>query len=497
MSIRNKIGGAVAYFADALRGVKGQSRAEGETGVAFAEASWAKWGVKPYRADDLLKSKALRFSVYDEMMREPVVKAAIRNRIFKVMTCAWDLRPAGYDRRRAMKPDDPRVQATDFVRSQLENPEDRWPKLLFDLTESLRRGFAIIEKVYGVIEDGPWAGKIGLAGLKSKDTQDWDFDCDEFLNVKNLKQQVLGTWYDRDKSKFIVMSWLPQFENPLGQSEFRAAYRAFWLKDTVHKFRAIYLESLAKGKQKVTYQADQGADGLKKAKSLLDLLQNSIGMAIPSDLQVEIVEMAVAPDAAFQNALEGYDKEIVIGLEGAVLQMLEGSNTGAFRATETHRATSEPWTEVVAVFLKAAIQRDLVADLVRANFAGVEPPKLYFRWAGEDQDAHSQVLDRLQKMGLKIPAWYLYEQFDVPRPEPEDEVLEAPTATTGFGIRDPGIGTQTPGMPGDNNGNAAAMADSSVPGDPRDELIARAASKAGPAYKSLFDTLSKKKSRKT
>jgi hypothetical protein len=499
MNIRQKISGAAAWFADLAGGVKGEKRAEGETGVAFAEAAWAKWGVKPYRADDLLKSKALRLSVYREMMREPVVKAAIRNRIFKIMVCDWDLRPAGYDRRRAMKPEDPRVRATDFVRAQLENPEDRWPKLLFDLTQSLCDGFAVVEKNFTVIEEGPWAGLVGLAGLKSKDTQDWDFDCDEFLNVKNLKQQVLGVWSDRDPKKFIVMSWLPQFENPLGQSEFRAAYRAFWLKDTVHKFRAIYLESLAKGKQKVTYQADQGADGLKKAKALLDLLQNSIGMAIPSDLQVEIVEMAVAPDSAFQNAIEGYDKEIVIGLEGAVLQMLEGSNTGAFRATETHRATSEPWTEVVAIFLKAAIQRDLVADLVRANFAGVEPPKIYFHWDGGAREASSVVLDRAWRMGVKIPAWHVYESLGIPKPEPEDEVLEPPTVTAGFGIRDPGSGTPNAEsrLPNPDAADAAAMADSSIPGDPRDELIARAASKAGPAYRSLFDMLSKKKSRRT
>ena len=455
MSIRDKLSGAAAWFADLAAGVKGEKRPEGETGVAFAEAAWAKWGVKPYRADDLLKSKALRLSVYREMMREPVVKAAIRNRIFRIMVCDWDLRPAGYDRRKAMKPEDPRVQAADFIRSQLENPDDRWPKLLFDLTQSLCDGFALVEKNYGVIEDGPWAGRIGLAGLKAKDVQDWDFDCDEFLNVKNLKQQVLGVWYDRDKSKFIVMSWLPQFENPLGQSEFRAAYRAFWLKDTVHKFRAIYLESLAKGKQKVTYQADQGADGLKKAKALLELLQNSIGMAIPSDLQVEIVEMAVAPDAAFQSALEGYDQEIVIGLEGAVLQMLEGSNTGAFRATETHRATSEPWTEVVAVFLKAAIQRDLVADLVKANFAGVEPPKLYFHWEDEDRQANSQVIERAWRMKVKIPTWYVYEALGIPTPEPDDEVLDPPTAQPLFGTSG-GTGN---GERGTGEEDAASMAD--------------------------------------
>jgi len=485
VNLRQKAAGAVAWFADRVRGTEAAKRESGEVGIAFAEASWAKWGIKPYRADDLLKSKGLRLAVYREMMREPMVKAALFNRVFAAMTTEWDLRPADYDRRTKPDPSDPRVQATQFLRWILAHSKARWPKLVFDLSQALVDGYAIIEKVYEVIPDGPWAGKVGLAALKAKDVQDWDFDCDEFLNVRGLKQQVMGTWYDRDRSKFIVFSWLPVFDNPLGSPEFRAAYRAFWLKDTTHKFRAIYLETLAKGKQKVTYPADQGAEGLAKAQKLLDLLQNSIGMALPSDLTVELLNMAVAPDAVFESCQARYDKEIVIGLEGAVLGMLEGAETGAYRATETHRKVSNAWTLVFGMFIEAAIQDDLVKDLVAANFAGVEAPDLYFRWAREDLTAWSQVLERFQRMGLKIPAWYLREQGDIPAPEEGDEVLEPATAVSGFGNREPGAGDA-----------AAQFADAGGQKlDPREEAIDRAIGRSPEAYRSLFETLKKKAAR--
>jgi phage gp29-like protein len=480
VSLRRRIAGLAADFADFVRGVTGERRPAGEAGVAFAEASWAKWGVKPYRADDLLKSKALRLSVYREMMRDPVVKAALLNRVFAVMTTEWDLRPAGFDRRAKRDPDDPNVQATDFLREVLARPKGRWPKLIFDLSQALVDGFAVIEKVYSPVDDGPWAGRIGLAALKAKDVDTWDFDCDEFLNVTGLRQQVLGAWHERDRDKFMVFSWLPVFENPLGQSEFRAAYRAFWLKDTGLKFRAIYLESLAKGRRKVTYPADQGAAGLEKAQSLLTLMENSIGIAVPADLQVELIEMAVAPDAVFENMLERCDKEIVIGLEGAVLQMLEGSNTGAFRATETHRKQAAPWTLVFGLFLEAAIQDELVADLVRLNFAGADPPDFYFRWAREDLTVFSEVLERVQRMGLRIPAWFLYEQFDVPQPEPEDEVLEPSSFNPQSAIRNLQLGS------------AAEMADPPAGADPREAAIGRAVARAPAAYRTLFETLKKK-----
>jgi phage gp29-like protein len=487
VSLRARFSAVAAQFADFVRGVVGERRAAGEAGVAFAEASWAKWGVKPYRADDLLKSKALRLAVYREMMRDPVVKAALLSRVFAVMTTEWDLRPAGYDRRTERDPKDPRVQATDFLREVLSRPKGRWPKLIFDLSQALVDGFAVIEKVYAAVEDGPWAGRIGLAALKAKDVDTWDFDCDEFLNVMALRQQVQGVWYDRDRSKFIVFSWLPVFENPLGQSEFRAAYRAFWLKDTGLKFRAIYLESLAKGRRKVTYPADQGAAGLEKAQALLTLMENSIGIAVPADLQVELIELAVAPDAVFENMLARCDKEIVIGLEGAVLQMLEGSETGAYRATETHRKQAAPWTLVFGLFLEAAIQDELVADLTRLNFAGAEPPDFYFRWAREDLEPFSVVIQRAQQMGLRIPAWFLYEQFDIPEPEPEDEVL-APRATLVF--------PPASAAPGGGAGGAAEMADPPAGADPREAAIDRAVARAPEAYRSLFEIL-KKKGRKT
>lgn len=488
MSIREKLSGAISW----LSGATGEKRAEGETGIAFVESKWALWGIKPYRADDLLKSKALRLEVYRDLMREPVVKAAILNRTFAAMTLAWDVRVPGADRREKVLPDDPRKQAQEFIRNILGEPEDRWPKLIFDLSQALRDGFAIIEKVYGVIEDGPFAGKIGVERLAAKDVDTWDFECDEFMRVTKLKQQVWGVWEDRDPSKFIVFSWLPAFENPLGQSEFRAAYRAAWLKDSTHKFRAMYLEVLAKARRKVTYQADQGADGLKKAQKLLDVMENSIGMALPSDLQIELLEVAVAPTEAFESAQARYDKEIVIGLEGAVLQMLEGSNTGAFRATETHRAVTEPWARVLGIFLQAAIQKELVADLVKLNFAGLAaPPKVYFRWTRADLADLAAILKTLVvDCGAKVPAWYIYEEFSIPQPEEGDEILERQAApafiTAGTGNGERGTGKDE---------NAAAMADAGDEADPRDELIARAVARAPEAYRSLFENL-KKKARK-
>jgi hypothetical protein len=495
LTIRQKIG-------DAAAAVAGWFRAHsGETGVAFPETIWAKWGIKPYRADDLLKSKALRLETYREIMRDPVAKAAMYNRVFAAMTTEWDCRPAGYDRRKPLDAGDPNVQAAQFVRISLGQPKGRWAKLLYDLSRALVDGFAIIEKKYEVLETGPWAGKVGIARLAAKDVQDWDFECDEYMNVTGLKQQVQGVWYDRDRARFIVFSWLPAFENPLGQSEFRACYRAFWLKDTCFKFRAMYAEWVAKGRRKVTYPADQGAEGLAKATKLLELLENSIGMAIPSDLQVELIEQAVAPDAVFENFIGRCDKELVTGLEGAALQMLEGDKTGALRATETHRQTTQPWLRVFAIFLEAVIQDDLVADLVDANFAGAEAPEIYFRWTGEDLEPLSRTLKILQEMGLRIPAWYLYEQFDVPQPETEDEVLEPRPVANPFGL--PGRGSdevtkrRSDEVTKKTAAGAVELADPAGAADPIQEAIARAEARAPEAYRDLISAIKKKRLRRS
>jgi len=424
VSARDQLAKAADWVARALRG---QDR---ETGVAFAEADTARWGIKPYYADDLLASKALRLSVYRDMMRDATVKAAYLSRVFPVMATDWDVRPADYDARRRPDDDDPNVEAADFLRYVLRRlPGTGMLQLVFDLSRALVDGFAVIEKVLAPIERGRWAGRVGLAGLKAKDVDTWDFEVDEYLNIISLKQQVRGEWVTRDRTRFIVVSWLPCYANPLGQSEFRAAYRAFWVKDNAWKFRAIFLEALSKGRRKVVYPADQGDAGRQSAENLLTQLQESLGFAIPSDLQVDLVELATAPADVFASAIADCDKEIVVGLTGATLQMLEGAETGALRATETHARTSRPWTWIVGEWIAAAIQSDLVGPLHGLNFALDEPPEFYWRWTKQDAGPASETLERLQRMGVAIPAWYVNEQFDVPTPEEDDEIL-APAAAT-------------------------------------------------------------------
>lgn len=85
VSVRAKLAGAVDWVTRALAGERP------EVGVAFDRADMARWGIKPYYGDDLLKSKALRLSVYRDMLRDPVVKAGYLGRVFAVCATDWDL----------------------------------------------------------------------------------------------------------------------------------------------------------------------------------------------------------------------------------------------------------------------------------------------------------------------------------------------------------------------------------------------------------------------
>jgi len=454
VTLREKAGSLVARFGEWL------SRGQAEVGTVFSEVEWAKWGIKPYFADDLLRTKGCSLKVYRDMMRDPAVKAGVYNRVFPVMATDWDVRPANYDARRRSEEDDPDVEAAEFVRWNLARlPRAGTMQLFFDLSQALVDGFAVVEIVLEAVTRGQWVGKVGLKALKAKDVETWDFDVDSFLNVQGLKQQVLGKWEPRERERFIVFSWLPRFSSPLGQSEFRAAYRAFWLKDTAWKFRAIYAETIAKGRRKVTYPAEQGEAGRKNAEKLLERLQESLGFAVPSDLSMELLEMTLAPQAVFESLIADCDKEIILGLTGATLQVLEGAETGAFRATETHRKTSHPWVYVFGKFLAAAIQEDLVAPLHALNFALEEAPLFYWRWVDEGRQGESETLERFQRMGLKIPAWYVREKFDVPAPEEDDEILEPAPAVPGMGAIFSNRGVPVSSFSGTAPGQAAEFAD--------------------------------------
>ena len=113
------------------------------------------------------------------MQQDPQVRACLSTKKFAVLSRGWEVHAA------SAAPEDAAV--ADFVRACLGGLRGSLLDSLYDVLDALALGVSLLEIVYALIPDGPYAGMVGLAALKSKDPGDFTFETDAFLNLTGLR----------------------------------------------------------------------------------------------------------------------------------------------------------------------------------------------------------------------------------------------------------------------------------------------------------------------
>ncbi len=325
------------------------------------------------------------YGTYRKMLLDPQVKACLHTKKFAVLSQGWAVHAA------SDSPEDQAVAA--FVRDALTGVRGGVLDALHDVLDALALGVSLVEIVYKVIEGGPHDGRIGLAALKGKDPDGFTFETDEVGNVVALRGQT-GQAYPPDK--FLRFSYLPRYENPLGQSDLRAAFKPWRTKQQLLHWWAKYLEKFGMPTVTGSYDAERGygADQQRQLLSLVAQVHNESAIVLPSDIHLGLLETARAAPAGFLEAVEYQDRAIAKSILGQTLTT-DGSASGAtFALGSVHQD--------VLMFYLRKLQRDLeetvvgaqlLAPLVRYNF-GPQVPRPRFT-LGTLDDGRLQTAGRL------------------------------------------------------------------------------------------------------
>lgn len=359
-----------------LKRIKTRLFGEDAGGVSLAEKAPARssiadaWAPASYNPDELVAKHGI--STYQEMLREPYVKAALRQIKMGVTSMPWGVTPASDNNED--------ITAANFINACIDELDGVFEQDLYDILDALDVGYSITEKVYRVMTAGPFAGKVGVKRLKAKDPSLFEFETDDFLNVTAL----LLTTHDLsdptvlEPSDFILFAHLARYESPYGRSELRSAYRAWWLIDNIWKFRALYLEKF--GGPTLVAKHPPGALETERNR-LLDVLssiQNETGIVIPNDVTIEAVDIATRGEADYRSAIHDLRKEILVGVLGSFLTADEGDRTGSRAMGQVHQDTVSIFVRFLAKLLANTLNEQLIRPLVRLNFAEAQPPKFRF-----------------------------------------------------------------------------------------------------------------------
>jgi hypothetical protein len=299
-----------------------------------------------------------------KMLRSPWVKAAWTSQVFEV---------ARQEHQFQADPDDPDGERNSAF---LRHCVDRLPMGLAGLVLSITLplgpdGVSVSEKVVEPQTRGKWAGKFVPKAVKSKDLETLQLLGDEFRNlttIRSLRAMPNGPT-EWDAREFLVATYLPVFCDPYGTAAFRASYAAYWMLDTVQKLRAIHHEKRTSGTLVGTYTDE---DQLSTLEAALAALKSTTWAAVPEGVKIECLALTTAADTDYRAFEQDKQTEIVAGIAGATLHILQGNVTDARGDTQVQQETSElgPW--YLTRLVEETVNRQWVPELLDWNFPAVQ-----------------------------------------------------------------------------------------------------------------------------
>jgi hypothetical protein len=371
--------------------------------------------------DDQTGETAEMRRAYRKMLGDPIIKAALIGKIFGVSSQDLHLHP--HDKTR-----DRDKQISEFEHWMLTRRlSGGVPHLIWNLLiGACVDGYSVLEKVWRLQDRGKYRGKWVVTHLKAKDPDnDLVLDIDEFRNIVGVRGMRYNAGDSYAPGDFLIYAHLPLFENPTGMSDLRAAYSAYWMRDTVKKLRAMGLERrslpILKGEYATASQKPLLETALAKARY-------SNWISVPLGVRIEALEIAGRSQDEFRNALQDLNEEIFLAIQYATLQALTGGQGVDRGDSEVHQDTASlaKWhLGQAACTVLNDHDHGLLRDVTDRNFRDADPPHATLKSVNTAALQQSLAIDQgLHQMGLDLAKDETYERYG--RTPPKDDSDKIP-----------------------------------------------------------------------
>ena len=343
-------------------------------------------GILNFNPDDLVGRKGLE--VYTEMYRrDDMVRAACNFRVLTRISSGWKIIPA-----------DPKIEPraqeqAEYCEYMVEQMHGEFSEAMRQILTAHRYGFSVTEILAMLYKGGPFAGKVGLDRLKTRNPCEFDFDVDIHGNLKTKGRdgidglvQGAGTIPARRLPpwKFIIHTYLGDFGNHYGESDLRPAYRNFKSKDAIIRFWNIALEryGMPTVYAKILQEANMGEDeednpnGLSQATKnrivqALKNLQAGTAAFLPAGVDVAKIE-EMRGRAAYQEALQYHDRGIGRSVLLPSLVVDEGARTGSMALGKSHVDTFKMVLDYDGTTLGETLEEQLFRRFIDWNWADTQ-----------------------------------------------------------------------------------------------------------------------------
>lgn len=363
-----------------------------------------------YNPSLLVTKKGL--SIFDKMRQDDQVKAALSFKKHAILSTGWEvISPEGKDRN---------WEVTEFVYWVLSHLEETLDDALLELLSAIEYGFAISEKVWGM-EKVPILKTdrdfVTLKTLKGRKPHSFEFEMDDYGNLKRLLQQQSQKAVSLPIEKFVIFTYEKEFGNWYGKSDLEAAYRPWWAKHNAYQWLVMYLERL--GIPPVFALYDPNSYSPNQKNDLKDIMVNMQAATFG------ILPRPNKPDTDGKNILDFWTPELASQAKDVFMPALDMFNSDIARAVlmpgligftpdgrEGSYARSKKHFDVfmmVVEYIRRKLERrvvyeQLIKEIVDMNFTVDDYP--IFKFLPMTDEVRADLLDRwiqAVEKGIVIP----------------------------------------------------------------------------------------------
>ena len=236
----------------------------------------------PYNPDELARNN--NYSIYDEMINDDQVKVALSLKKDMVLNTGWDIVCENEAVKESVK------QNLEEL-GNYEGLESSFDDNLRDILSAYGYGFSLSEPIFRSPNQSE-SGKWELKCIKVRPPHGFTFNLDDKGTVLEIEQ--IGT---RKILKFKPESFLhhvyqPEFGNPYGKSDLKAAFKSWTSKKFLFKMAMRYAERFAGALAVGRYTPNMTPGEISALSTALRSSQDNTTLVVPQDTQIELMQVA-------------------------------------------------------------------------------------------------------------------------------------------------------------------------------------------------------------
>lgn len=344
----------------------------------------------PYNPDSLVKIKGLK--IYDKIRRDEQAKIALAFKKHAVVSTGWSIQTPEELAEEEYEP-------SLFIETQLQELKGTFEQSIIQMLSCFDYGYSITEKIYKLIEQGDYTGRIGLKALKTKKPHSFNFRQNEYGDIEDIIQAQTKGNVPLPVQKFIIYTYRNEFQNPYGISDLREAYRAWWHKNNAYKWLGMLLERFGIPPLFIFYDPGKyNTSTLDELKTILKNLQAATFGLIPRAGGDDTMEGWTPSQQYGRNtgqvfvpALDRFDQDIARAiLMPNLLGMTPDKISGSFARSKTTFDVFMLILEMERTNSEELINEEIIRPLVRLNWDTEDYP--VFKWNPLTENKKDEIL---------------------------------------------------------------------------------------------------------